>query len=142
LLQAERVIMKGLFKNIFKGSVSTEKKEVNIDWIPLTENTQLNAIITKSKTKTVAIFKHSTRCGISRMALKDFEREFDFPKNTIALYFLDLLKYRELSKEISAKFDVPHQSPQILVIKQGKVIYTDSHYSISIATLKEALATH
>ncbi|AMC10070.1 hypothetical protein Lupro_01840 [Lutibacter profundi] len=128
----------GLFSNFLKGS-EENKNSVEVQWVLLTEKSQIEEIILKSTTKPALIFKHSTRCGVSRMALKNFERGFDIAKTDLTLYFLDILKYRELSNEISDKFGVHHQSPQILLIKNKSVIYHDSHYQISIETVKGAL---
>ena len=110
-----------------------------MNWIALTNADQLEEIINLSSITPVLIFKHSTRCGISRMVLKTFEREFDLEESEISLYFLDLLNYRALSQDISTKFNVMHQSPQVLVIKNGAVIYHDSHDYISVGKIKELL---
>ncbi len=128
----------GLFDNLFKSTAEAENIS-KMNWVALTEEIQLNDIISISASKPVLIFKHSTGCGISRMALKNFERDFDFSENEIALYFLDLLSYRTLSNAIAEKFGVPHQSPQVLLIKNEDVIYDDSHYSISIEAIKKVL---
>lgn len=79
-------------------------------------------------------FKHSTRCGTSSMALKSFERHFA-PESGISCYFLDLLKYREISNEIAARTGVYHQSPQVIVLQDGKVVYDASHHSIDAQTI-------
>jgi bacillithiol system protein YtxJ len=83
----------------------------------------------------VAIFKHSTRCSISRMALKQFENEFDL-EGSVTPYFLDLINYRDISNEIATRFEVYHQSPQLLLIKEGKSIYDASHSDIDALELK------
>ena len=128
----------GLFDNLFK-SADKEENNMKINWVPLKDKTQLEELIKISSDKPVLIFKHSTRCGISRMVLKNFERDYDIPETEMDLYFLDLLNYRALSQEISTKFNVMHQSPQVLVIKNGAVIYHDSHDYISVAKIKELL---
>jgi bacillithiol system protein YtxJ len=92
-----------------------------IHWRPLTTPEQLDEIITLSFTTPVAVFKHSTRCSISRMALKQFENEFDL-EGIVTPYYLDLLNHRDISNEIATRFDVYHQSPQLLLIKEGKSI--------------------
>lgn len=127
-----------LFDNIFKSAVK-EENSLKINWIVLTEKEQLEEIIKNSIAKPVLIFKHSSRCGISRMVLKNFEREFDLDKTKMDLYFLNLLSYRALSQDISIKFKVVHQSPQVLVIKNGAIIYQDSHDYISLDKIKEIL---
>jgi len=78
------------------------------------------------------IFKHSTRCSISMMAKRKFELDWtDLPDN-ISLYFLDLIKYRELSAQIAHDFQVHHESPQLLLIKDGECILDQSHSGISV----------
>ena len=108
-----------------------------MNWIQLTDLGQLNEIITISATKAVVIFKHSTRCSVSRMALKQFENEFDIAAEKMETYFLDLLNHRDISNELSTKFAIEHQSPQIIVIQNGKAIYNASHSDIDATVLSE-----
>jgi bacillithiol system protein YtxJ len=116
------------FKNMFEDS-NVESTQSKMDWVLLTNLNQLDEIVALSSEKPVLIFKHSTRCSISRMALKQFENEFNLPDKVTA-YFLDLIQYREVSNEISKRFDVIHQSPQMLLIKEGKSVYATSHEDI------------
>ena len=127
-----------LFDNIFKSAVK-EENSIKINWVALTDKAQLEEIIKISIPKPVLIFKHSSRCGISRMVLKNFESAYDIPETEIDMYFLDLLEYKSLSNAISEKFKVVHQSPQVLVIKNGAVIYHDSHDYISFDKIKEMM---
>ncbi|SHM64041.1 bacillithiol system redox-active protein YtxJ [Flavobacterium xanthum] len=124
------------FKNIFNSSDDNDSNEKKIDWKELTDLGQLNEISAISNEKAVAIFKHSTRCSVSRMALKQFEKEFDL-SDKVTPYFLDLIAYRDISNEISSRFGVTHQSPQLLLIKDGKAIYTVSHSDINAEALKD-----
>lgn len=124
----------GFLNNFFGGDDTPKQHESKINWIQLTNLDQLNAIETLSNQQTVAIFKHSTRCSISRMALKQFENEFA-SADSIATYFLDLIEYREISNEIASRFGVMHQSPQLIVIKNGQAIYDASHSDIDAAAL-------
>jgi bacillithiol system protein YtxJ len=124
-----------LFKSIFGDSENKNTNTSKINWIELTDLGQLNEIMDLSHEQPVAIFKHSTRCSISRMALKQFENEFDF-EGSVTPYFLDLLNHRDISNEIATRFDVYHQSPQLLLIKKGKSIYDASHSDIDAAELK------
>lgn len=128
----------GLFSNMFKFNENDIEKP-NINWIPLTEMNQLDEIKSLSKSKAILIFKHSTRCGISRMVLKNFEKEYNLQDSVIELYFLDLIEYRSISNEIAMKFNVIHQSPQVLVIQNEGVIYHDSHHQISVEAIKKAI---
>ena len=106
-------------------------------WIPLTTTDQLNDIRTNSGKKPQVIFKHSTRCSISSMALNRLERE-KVPEN-VDFYYLDLLQYRPLSDEVAAIFQVHHESPQVLLIKNGECVYEESHQGITMQELTEQI---
>lgn len=106
-----------------------------MNWIPLKTIEELDLIQQKSFTNPQVIFKHSTRCSISSMALSRLDRE-EAPLN-IDFYFLDLIAFRNISNAVSEKFQVPHQSPQILVIKNGRCIFDESHNSIFMDEIKE-----
>ena len=129
----------GIFDNMFKSQRDLSKEDIKeVPWHALTELKQLDELDEESKDKTVAIFKHSTRCGISRMVLKNFENEFrDEKERELKLYFLDLLSNREISNEIAKKYDVHHESPQLIVIKDKKVVHHASHQSIDAGELKQ-----
>ncbi|RTY73132.1 bacillithiol system redox-active protein YtxJ [Flavobacterium sp. LS1R10] len=122
------------FKNIFSSSDDKDFKENKINWNELTDLVQLDEIIAISNEKPVAIFKHSTRCSISRMALKQFENEFN-SSDKVTPYFLDLITHRDISNEIVNRFGVIHQSPQLILIKDGKAIYNVSHSDIDAEEL-------
>jgi bacillithiol system protein YtxJ len=124
-----------LFKSIFGDSENNNSNASKINWIELTDLGQLNEIMDLSHEQPVVIFKHSTRCSISRMALKQFENEFDL-EGSVTPYFLDLLNHRDISNEIATRFEVYHQSPQLLLIKEGKSIYDASHSDIDAVELK------
>ncbi|RRJ90234.1 bacillithiol system redox-active protein YtxJ [Flavobacterium macacae] len=132
----------GIFGNIFGGSNESDNKDTNqngLNWNALTEIKQLDSIVDASAEKPVVIFKHSTRCSISRMALKNFEREYDLAESEAAPYFLDLLEHRDISNEIAQKFQVIHQSPQLILIKDGKAVYNASHSEIDAEALKSKI---
>lgn len=122
------------FKNMFNSSDDKDLNENKINWNELTDLGQLNEIIAMSNEKPVAIFKHSTRCSVSRMALKQFENEFN-SSDKVTPYFLDLIEYRAISNEIANRFGVTHQSPQLILIKEGKAIYNVSHSDIDAEEL-------
>ena len=126
-------------KNIFKEkpSNSTETSKEEVKFFTLDKMEQFDEIDLISQTKPVVIFKHSTRCSISRMALKQFETEFNFPKEKIDWYLLDLLNHRDLSNEIASRYNVVHQSPQIVVIRNGKAVFNESHENITTVDLKQ-----
>ena len=109
----------------------------HMNWNQLNENNLLNTIKEESSNGPVLIFKHSTRCSISSMALNRLERSWqEDDMSNIKPYYLDLISYRDISNEIATEFDVPHQSPQVIVIKDGKAIYDNSHMGINYDDLK------
>ena len=99
-------------------------------WINLTNEEQLEEIKEKSNARPQLIFKHSTRCAISSMAKNRLER--DSRPEGMDFYFLDLIKHRNISNKISQDFNVYHQSPQVLIIKNGESIYDQSHSGIDM----------
>ena len=120
----------GLIDKLF-GSTKTPKEEKVLPWIPLTSLEQLEAINFKSETKTQLIFKHSTRCGISRMVINQFIDAYNFTEQDFDLYYLDLLSYRAISNEVGYQFQVLHESPQLIVIKNCVVVAHASHSGIN-----------
>lgn len=108
-----------------------------MNWITLDTDAGLAQLIEKSATQPQVIFKHSTRCSISTMAKNRLERstEPDMP----IFHYLDLITYRNLSNAIAEQFDIPHQSPQILVIKNGSCVYSESHSAIDMDEIVDAL---
>ena len=101
-----------------------------MNWIPLTSLELVDLIQQNSYTSPQVIFKHSITCSISKMALARMERS-EAPEN-IQFYYLDLLNYRAISKAIAEKFNVYHESPQILLIKNGECIFDESHGGIQM----------
>ncbi len=99
-------------------------------WIPLTDEGQLSQIISQSQTKPQVIFKHSTRCSISSVAWQRLQKASQ-PEG-MDFYFLDLLAHRPISNKIVETFKVHHESPQVLVIKNGECVFDESHLGISM----------
>ncbi len=111
-----------------------------MNWIPLTELDQLDAIDSASVLNPVLIFKHSTRCSISRTALVRLERAWTVEDDSVhSIYFLDLLRYRSISNAIAERYGIEHESPQTLVISNGKCIQVDAHLGIGYETTIAAL---
>jgi bacillithiol system protein YtxJ len=119
-----------IFDTLFGSNSSESSQQPKTTGIPLTTREQIEAIVQESEQETVVIFKHSTRCSISRMVLKDFELDYQSMLNPVKWYYLDLLNYRDISNELANRFQVEHQSPQVLVIKKGKCVLDASHESI------------
>ena len=126
----------GIF-NTFFGSKEKGQESSNINWIPLTSLDQIDDIKNESKSATVLVFKHSTRCGISSMVIKRFEKMFTEDMKNFKVYYLDLLNYRDISNEIGYAFQVMHQSPQLLIIKNETAVYHSSHYDILDTNLEQ-----
>jgi bacillithiol system protein YtxJ len=106
-----------------------------LHWIALTEQLQIDDIKTKSAFTPQVVFKHSTRCNISSVALKRLENAGNLPNADY--YYLDLIKYRHLSDAVAHIFEVYHESPQILVIKNGECVYDESHLGIDTYELTD-----
>jgi bacillithiol system protein YtxJ len=105
-------------------------------WIKLNEPRQLDEIREQSTTKTILIFKHSTRCSVSRTALDRLERNWNTDEmQEVELYFLDLLSYRDISNQIAHQFDIEHESPQVMLIRNKAVVYNSAHFEIDYSSL-------
>lgn len=115
-----------------------DKEEM--DWNQLTTEDQLDQIKKESENQPVLIFKHSTTCPISSTAMNRIQRNWN-PEEVgdLKLYCLDLLQYRGLSNAVAMTFNVEHESPQVLLIKNGESVYNESHFGISFDDLKGAL---
>ena len=110
-----------------------------MNWTALQNTEQLDTIKKESAEKTVVIFKHSTRCNISRATLDRLERNWkEEEMQNVAPYFLDLISYRDISGQIASQFDVPHESPQILIVRNGRAVYDSSHFEISYEAIRDA----
>lgn len=109
-----------------------------MQWIHLTDESQLEQIISKSQFKPQVIFKHSTRCSISSVALQRLQRAQ--VQADIDFYYLDLIANRKLSNKVADVCKVHHESPQVLLIKEGNCIFDESHLSISIDDILQHVA--
>ncbi len=104
-----------------------------MNWIQITDECLLDEIKLKSFQQAQIIFKHSTTCSISSMAKNRLEKG----ETNLDIYYLDLLNFRNISNKIESAFQVHHESPQILVIKNGECIYDESHYGINLEEIYE-----
>ena len=99
-------------------------------WTKLESADQLNEI--KNLQGYSLIFKHSTRCSISMMAKRRFELDWESLPENLPLYFLDLIQHRDISNQVAQQFQVHHESPQLLLIKDGECVLDQSHGGISV----------
>lgn len=108
-----------------------------MDWKALREESELDEIVRSSESKPQVIFKHSTRCSISSVAKGRLERSKVPPGADF--YYLDLISYRNISNKIAQIFKIHHESPQILVIKNGECVYDESHMGINMGDIEEVV---
>ena len=128
----------GLIDRLF--GTSNEVIETNkFPWIPLTNSEQIENIEVRSKDKIQVIFKYSTRCGINRIVMKKFEKAYESFVQYFDFYYLDILAFRTVSNTIATKYHIIHESPQVLVIKNGAVIAHSSHSAINQLDLSAVL---
>lgn len=106
-----------------------------MEWIELSSKEQLDLIKERSRLKPQVIFKHSTRCSISGVAKSRLERSD--PPPGAEFYFLDLIRHRSVSNLIAEEFSVYHESPQVLVIRNGECVYDESHSGINMNDIAE-----
>ena len=110
-----------------------------IQWKSLTSADQLDVIKKDSYRHPILILKHSTSCSISAIAKMRLEDGWDMSSDPIETYLLDLLSFRSLSNAISEQFEVHHESPQILMIKDGECFHDASHFDITVQEVREVI---
>jgi bacillithiol system protein YtxJ len=106
-----------------------------MNWIPLQTEMQLQEIRERSNERPQLIFKHSTRCSTSQLIKNRLERATQPP--AIDFYYLDLISFRPISNKVAENFGVDHESPQVLLIRDGKCVYDDSHTGITMDDILE-----
>ena len=109
-----------------------------MNWNIISNENDLTNLLSISNKNSCLIFKHSTRCSISKMAKSRLERNWEEGIN-ITPFYLDLLNHREISDKIAMQFNVVHQSPQVLLIRKEKCEYNSSHNEISYSKIKEKI---
>ena len=129
----------GLFDLFKKSETASTEKKSPVPWIPLISGDELDTLISRSKNRPQLIFKNSTTCGISSMALRSFEAQYDLNSEQADLYMLHIQHNRPLSNEIAQRFQVRHESPQLLIIKNGSVVKEASHGAISEVSIEKYL---
>jgi bacillithiol system protein YtxJ len=121
------------------GIFTRAKKNTEFNWTNLNNENELDELIQLSYQKPVLIFKHSTRCSISSMAKNRLENEWDIEEGKVETIYLDLLNHRDLSNKIAEITGVIHQSPQAILIRNGAVVYHNSHNGIAALDIKKML---
>lgn len=110
-----------------------------VGWKTLDSQAGLEAVLSRSFEIPIVIFKHSIRCGTSSQVKDQLFESWDLNPEQVEFYYLDLITHRAVSNEIAGRLGVTHQSPQIILVKNGKAIASDSHYQISVARIKSAV---
>ncbi|MEM6522580.1 MAG: bacillithiol system redox-active protein YtxJ [Bacteroidota bacterium] len=109
-----------------------------MNWTEVQEVDKIEELKVESLNYPVMLFKHSTRCPISSMALDRLERSWDDAEvGALKPYIVDLIRYREVSNKVAESFGVAHESPQVIVLKNGEPVYDISHMGINFQDLKE-----
>jgi bacillithiol system protein YtxJ len=122
---------------LFSRKPKEEKESKVMPWIELKSVQQLHDIYNAPSDKLKVFFKHSTRCSISSMALRNFQAEWNVNNDCADLYYLDLISFRDVSNEIAQLTGVPHQSPQAIVLKDKHVKYHESHSHIDASDIQK-----
>jgi bacillithiol system protein YtxJ len=112
-----------------------------LPWIPLEQEDQLDEIRAKSNESPCIIFKHSTRCSISTVALQRLDNTAE-PSTKASYYYLDLIKFRDISNKIAEVFQIHHESPQVLLITKGECCYEETHLGIESDELQQQIGNH
>jgi len=108
---------------------------IKMNWKPLASANELAEIIERSYRIPQVIFKHSTRCGTSSLAKNRLEKSGY--TGEIEFYLLDVIANRPLSGQVARDLDVWHESPQVILIINGNVVYDESHIGIRMDDIKE-----
>jgi bacillithiol system protein YtxJ len=110
-----------------------------MNWNQITSEEQIEELKLLSNEKPILIFKHSRACSISASSLSRLERSWNEEEaGELQPFYLDLLTFRSISQRIAQEFDVEHESPQAIVLKNGKAIYHDSHFGIAFEDIVES----
>lgn len=118
---------------------NARKKESNINWRPMMAASQWEEAKNASTERPVLLFKHSLRCGTSRMALSSLQQAWPYKEEEVQCFLIDVVSHRALSQQIARDTDIRHESPQAILLWQGTVIYHASHYNINEDTLTKAV---
>ncbi len=122
--------------SFLKNFLDSQQSDIHPTWKELTSTDQLDEAVALSAKQPVFLFKHSTRCGISQMAKSNLEASpIDSEKGQF--FYLDLLNHRDVSGEIASRFGIAHQSPQLILLKNGKAVKDISHHAITENLLQE-----
>jgi bacillithiol system protein YtxJ len=112
------------------------------NWQPILTEQDVLDIIEKSTEKPQIFFKDSVTCGISAFAKERLMNDNEILATIADFNYLDLLAHRDISAFIAKELDVIHQSPQIIVVVDKKVVFRDSHHSIDAKKIRDSINTN
>lgn len=127
------------FNKMFGTDEQKKQDTKGLNWKYLTSEADLENAMAASDSKNIILFKHSTRCSISSMAKSRLERGWNISEAEADIYYLDLIQYRSVSNAIAENLGVVHQSPQVIVVRNGKAVYDASHSAIDAQSIKANL---
>ena len=127
------------FNKMFGTDEQKKQDTKGLNWKYLTSEADLENAMAASDSKNIILFKHSTRCSISSMAKSRLERGWNISEAEADIYYLDLIQYRSVSNAIAANLGVVHQSPQVIVVRNGKAVYDASHSAVDAQSIKANL---
>lgn len=113
------------------------ERKSNLAWKQLESVQELENLLAQRDGEARVFFKHSTRCSISAMALNGFESTWKSSPDP--LYFIDLIRFREVSNALAVGTNVRHESPQVIVVRDGNILYQASHSSIDARKIENIL---
>lgn len=120
------------------GLFSSNTNSRKLNWNNIESVEELKTAFAGTEQQLGLFFKHSTRCPTSRMVLNTFESEWREDENC-KLYFIDLLKHRDVSNALAELAGIEHQSPQAILIKEKTSIYNNSHSGISASEIEKLI---
>ena len=120
---------------------SSSDVSMHSEWSVLDSEETLDGILNDKSDKPIILFKHSTRCGISNSVKKQLEKDWHYKVDECKFYYLDLLLHRDLSNKISESIVIQHESPQVILLRNGKVLHHASHSNIDIDRIDKAMVS-
>jgi len=107
---------------------------------PLSDIGQLEAAIAESRERPVLLFKHSRTCGISCEALDELHVHLDQVAEPAACKLITVQSDRGVSDETALRLGIRHQTPQAILLRDGRPVWSASHFRITAEELSKALA--
>lgn len=124
--------------NLFSGSGSGSQRESL--WTPITSNEEIEAVLLASNERTQVVYKHSGSCSISFFAKLNIDKPHLWEGKDVNLYIIDVINNRPVSLEFAERVRIRHESPQLFIIKDGEVVWSDSHAAVNSANIKRVFA--